>query len=308
MGCAFALSSTIQGWIDAGERPNIGWQISAYVLLTAAEIMVSIVALEFSYTQAPRTMKSLILGLFLFSVSLGNLFTAGVNHYIQISSPGATVQEDLQATVDKDRKATATESHPGADEKLGTEDDLVFTLKFGEQTKVATPSKASLEEAAAKIEAWTKANDSKFPRPEVGTKELEGLHDQWGNAFHYYLENSRTCRITSMGPDQKSKTQWDVGLRIELKEEQAAKKASWTDALHPERPWLERRKEKINFVDETEKKGEKDSKFKRTSFAGGGERLEGASYYWFFTSLMFITAIIFMPYAFFYRGKTILQE
>jgi POT family proton-dependent oligopeptide transporter len=308
MGCAFALSSTIQGWIDAGERPNIGWQILAYILLTAAEIMVSIVALEFSYTQAPRTMKSLILGLFLFSVSLGNLFTAGVNHYIQIPSPGATVQGTLQAMVDKDRTAAATETHPGADEQPGTADDLVFTLKFGEQTKVATPSKASLDLAGAKIEAWTEANGSKFPRPEVGAKELEGLQDQWGNALHYFLENSRTCRITSDGPDQKSKTQWDVGIRIGLKEKKEAKKASWTDALHPERPWLERRKEKINYVDETEKNGEKDSEFIRTSFAGGGERLEGASYYWFFTTLMFITAIIFMPYAFFYRGKTILQE
>ena len=47
--------------------------------------------------------------------------------------------------------------------------------------------------------------------------------------------------------------------------------------------------------------------YSRTVFAGGGERLEGASYYWFFTVLMFITAIIFVPYACLYRGKTILQ-
>ena len=41
-----------------GYRPNIYWQFIAYVLLTAAEVMVSIVCLEFAYTQAPKTMKS----------------------------------------------------------------------------------------------------------------------------------------------------------------------------------------------------------------------------------------------------------
>uniref|UniRef100_UPI00321AF07B POT-type proton-dependent oligopeptide transporter n=1 Tax=Mycolicibacterium poriferae TaxID=39694 RepID=UPI00321AF07B len=102
---AFALSSTIQSWIDAGQRPNIAWQVLAYVLLTAAEILVSIVALEFAYTQAPRTMKSMIMGLFLFAVSLGNIFTAAVNHYIQIPSPVASVQEKLQAAVEEERKA-----------------------------------------------------------------------------------------------------------------------------------------------------------------------------------------------------------
>ena len=48
--------------------------------------------------------------------------------------------------------------------------------------------------------------------------------------------------------------------------------------------------------------------YSRTAFAGGGERLEGAAYYWFFTILMFITALLFIPYAWFYRGETVLQE
>ena len=69
---------------DAGQRPSIGWQVIAYVLLTASEVMVSIVCLEFSYTQAPKSMKSFIMALFLCSVSLGNAFTAIVNHVIQV--------------------------------------------------------------------------------------------------------------------------------------------------------------------------------------------------------------------------------
>ena len=45
--------------------------------------MVSITCLEFSYTQAPKTMKSVIMALFLMSVSVGNLFVALVNKVIQ---------------------------------------------------------------------------------------------------------------------------------------------------------------------------------------------------------------------------------
>ncbi len=92
---AFSVSALAQSWIDA-ERPppgsanapappapppsvNIGWQLLAYVILTAAEILVSITSLEFSYTQAPPAMKSWVMATYLSSVSLGNAFTALVN-------------------------------------------------------------------------------------------------------------------------------------------------------------------------------------------------------------------------------------
>ncbi len=67
-----------------GHRPSIGWQLLAYVVITAAEILVSITCLEYSYTQAPRKMKSLVMGVFLLSVTLGNLFTSAVNRWIQL--------------------------------------------------------------------------------------------------------------------------------------------------------------------------------------------------------------------------------
>jgi POT family proton-dependent oligopeptide transporter len=63
--------------------PNIAWQFLAYIILTAAEVMVSITSLEFAYTQAPRKMKSFIMGVYFLGVSLGNLFTSGVNYFIQ---------------------------------------------------------------------------------------------------------------------------------------------------------------------------------------------------------------------------------
>ena len=53
------------------------------MVITAAEVMVSITCLEFSYTQAPLKFKSFIMALFLLSVSLGNGFTSLVNTFIQ---------------------------------------------------------------------------------------------------------------------------------------------------------------------------------------------------------------------------------
>ena len=45
--------------------------------------MVSITCLEFSYTQAPKKMKSFIMAIFLLAISLGNAFVAIVNAFIQ---------------------------------------------------------------------------------------------------------------------------------------------------------------------------------------------------------------------------------
>ncbi|MGH8557155.1 MAG: POT family MFS transporter [Methylococcales bacterium] len=80
---AFGLTAWIQTRIDSGYSPGIVWQILAYLLLTSAEVMVSVTCLEFSYTQAPRKMKSFIMAFFMMSVAIGNLFTSAVNFFIQ---------------------------------------------------------------------------------------------------------------------------------------------------------------------------------------------------------------------------------
>lgn len=82
---AFAIPSWIQMQLDEGLVPHISWQLLAYVLLTAAEVMVSITCLEFSYTQAPKTMKSFIMAFYFMSVAVGNLFTSAVNFFIENS-------------------------------------------------------------------------------------------------------------------------------------------------------------------------------------------------------------------------------
>ena len=79
---AFGITGWVETRISAGEQPNIQWQLLAYVVLTAAEVMVSITALEFAYTQAPKKMKSFIMGVYFLGVALGNLFTSAVNFLI----------------------------------------------------------------------------------------------------------------------------------------------------------------------------------------------------------------------------------
>ncbi len=80
---AFVISTGIQYAIDAGQTPHIGWQLLAFLIITSAEVMVSITCLEFSYTQAPTKMKSLVMAMFFLSIALGNLFTSMVNFIIQ---------------------------------------------------------------------------------------------------------------------------------------------------------------------------------------------------------------------------------
>ncbi|MAT71632.1 MAG: MFS transporter [Planctomycetaceae bacterium] len=69
--------------VIANDAPSIWWQVLAYLILTAGEVLVSITVLEFSYTQAPKTLKSFIMGLFLFAIALGNLLIAKVAGMIE---------------------------------------------------------------------------------------------------------------------------------------------------------------------------------------------------------------------------------
>jgi len=80
---SFLVPVWIEIQLERGGQPSIGWQFFAYIFLTGAEVMVSITALEFAYTQAPRKMKSLIQSVELLSISLGNAFAAVVNNVIK---------------------------------------------------------------------------------------------------------------------------------------------------------------------------------------------------------------------------------
>ena len=91
MVLAFSITLQIEVWIDDGHTPSIGWQLLAYFVLTTAEVLVSVTALEFSYTQAPRKMKSVVMALYLLSTSMGNLLTFLVRRARASRCPAATL-------------------------------------------------------------------------------------------------------------------------------------------------------------------------------------------------------------------------
>ncbi|UPT74108.1 MAG: POT family MFS transporter [Elusimicrobiota bacterium] len=76
---SFAGAALIQHAIDGGGKPSVAWQFIPYLLITIAEIMISITGLEFAYTQAPRAMKSTIMSFFFLTIFFGNVLTAYVS-------------------------------------------------------------------------------------------------------------------------------------------------------------------------------------------------------------------------------------
>lgn len=86
-----ALSFVVSGWIDAqmeaGHTVHFYWQVLAYLIITAGEVMVSITALEFAYTQAPLAIKSLIMAMYYIAITLGNGVTIIVNQAILTPIP-----------------------------------------------------------------------------------------------------------------------------------------------------------------------------------------------------------------------------
>ncbi len=294
MVAAWLVVSFAQERIDAGQRPSFGWQVLAYALLTASEVMVSIVCLEFSYTQAPKKMKSFIMSLFLLSVAAGNLFTAGVNHFIQL--PDELKAADKIAAKEKIQQVI----RPGFDGKKGTSDDIVVNYdKEFHRTKVHYAAKEVVTLAAEKIAEWTEAHVNEVPSLEKGRELIAAIPGT--KDIHYQVISSRRCRIFSYGGDAKPLTRYDTGVNLEFSApEKEAEEGGFWNSLHPKESWLDRRKREL---------GASESNFENDDnhFVGGQSTLEGAAYFWFFTWLMLGTSVAFVFVAIIYKPKEYLH-
>ena len=76
---SFVIAGLLNIPVSAGQRISVVWQVLPYIVLTVGEILVSVTGLEFAYTQAPLTMKSVI-------QSFWNLTTAAANLAVAVAS------------------------------------------------------------------------------------------------------------------------------------------------------------------------------------------------------------------------------
>jgi POT family proton-dependent oligopeptide transporter len=84
---SFAWVMGVQIALDGGARPSVLWQVPAYLLLSVGEVLVSVTALEFAYTQAPASMKSTIMSLWYVTIAAGSLLTAAVAKLNRFQGP-----------------------------------------------------------------------------------------------------------------------------------------------------------------------------------------------------------------------------
>ncbi len=73
---SFAIVAVYQSFLDNGQQISVLWQVIPFLIITMAEVMISITGLQFAYTQAPRSMKSTIMSMWLLTVFFGNIVTA----------------------------------------------------------------------------------------------------------------------------------------------------------------------------------------------------------------------------------------
>uniref|UniRef100_A0A8C8YYX7 Solute carrier family 15 member 2 n=1 Tax=Prolemur simus TaxID=1328070 RepID=A0A8C8YYX7_PROSS len=79
-----STSQGLQAWkmedIPANKM-SIAWQLPQYALVTAGEVMFSVTGLEFSYSQAPSSMKSVLQAAWLLTVAVGNIIVLVVAQF-----------------------------------------------------------------------------------------------------------------------------------------------------------------------------------------------------------------------------------
>lgn len=75
---SFVFVGIFQYVMDGGNQISVLWQGIPFLVITMAEVMISITGLSFAYTQAPRSMKSTIMSMWLLTVFFGNMITAWI--------------------------------------------------------------------------------------------------------------------------------------------------------------------------------------------------------------------------------------
>jgi len=85
-GLAWIAIGGLQVVMDAGDPLSILWQILPYALLTFGEVLVSATGLEFAYSQAPQSMKGVVMSFWNLTTTVGNLWVLIANAAVRNDS------------------------------------------------------------------------------------------------------------------------------------------------------------------------------------------------------------------------------
>lgn len=69
-------------------KVSVLWEILAYVIITVAEICISVVGLELAFTAAPKSLKSFVTACWLLTVFFGNMLNAQITQWYGKIPPG----------------------------------------------------------------------------------------------------------------------------------------------------------------------------------------------------------------------------
>lgn len=79
---------TTAGYLAMTSRISIFWEIGAYILITMAELCISVIGLQLAFEKAPNHMKSSITGIWLCTIFLGNMLASVFARIYTMTTPG----------------------------------------------------------------------------------------------------------------------------------------------------------------------------------------------------------------------------
>ena len=89
---SYLIVAALQKQIENGAQLSVLWQLVPYLVLTTAEVLISVTGLEFAFREAAPQMKSSIMSFWLLTVSFGNLLVMAITKFFSSATdPSASV-------------------------------------------------------------------------------------------------------------------------------------------------------------------------------------------------------------------------
>ncbi len=85
---SYVVVALLQKRIEAGAQLSVLWQTAPYIVLTAAEVLVSTTGLEFAFREAAPELKSTIMSFFFLTMTVGDYFIVGITKLFSHAGSG----------------------------------------------------------------------------------------------------------------------------------------------------------------------------------------------------------------------------